>query len=130
VSCPRCHTPTESDQTYCSGSCFWAAYREATPKTGIRRAKSGKRKDLGGLHVRSAWEANYARYLNWLLVHGQIGGWAYEPQLFIFYGIRRGVRAYLPDFKVLLNDGSFEFHEIKGYMDAKSKLKLKRMAKY
>ena len=30
------------------------------------RSKSGRRDDLGGLFVRSSWEANYARYLNFL----------------------------------------------------------------
>jgi hypothetical protein len=31
------------------------------------RCKSGRRDDLGGIYLRSAWEANYARYLDILM---------------------------------------------------------------
>lgn len=92
-------------------------------------AKGGKRKDIG-IFVRSAWEANYARYLNWLVAHGQIKSWEYEPDVFYFEGIKRGTRSYLPDFKVENNDGSIEYHEVKGWMDKQSQTKLKRMKKY
>ena len=94
------------------------------------RTKSGKREDLGGLFVRSAWEANYARYLNFLIAQGEIASWEYEAKTFQFEGITRGVMSYTPDFKVINNDGSHEWHEVKGWMDDKSKTRLKRMAKY
>jgi len=93
------------------------------------RAKGGIRPDLG-IFVRSSWEANYARYLNWLIEVGEIRGWEYEPETFEFEGIKRGTRTYTPDFKVTNLDGSVEYHEVKGWMDPKSKTKLKRMAKY
>ena len=92
-------------------------------------AKGGKRADIG-IFVRSAWEANYARYLNLLVAHGQIKSWEYEPDVFYFENIKRGTRSYLPDFKVENNDGTIEYHEVKGWMDAVSKTKLKRMKKY
>lgn len=92
-------------------------------------AKRGVRDDLG-YFVRSSWEANYARYLKWLVSKNQIKGFEYEPDTFWFEEIKRGVRSYLPDFKVTNNDGSIEYHEVKGYMDAKSKTKLSRMKKY
>ena len=92
-------------------------------------AKGGKRADIG-IFVRSAWEANYARYLNWLVAHGKIKNWEYEPDVFYFENIKRGTRSYLPDFKVENNDGTIEYHEVKGWMDATSKTKLKRMKKY
>lgn len=38
--------------------------------------------------------------------------------------------SYLPDFRVTTNDNSKEYHEVKGWMDAKSRVKIKRMAKY
>jgi hypothetical protein len=95
-----------------------------------RDANQGKRGDLGGLYVRSAWEANYARYLNWLIQIGQIKDWDYEPDTFEFHKIKRGTRFYTPDFKITNTDGSIEYHEIKGWMDAKSNTQLKRMAKY
>jgi len=90
----------------------------------------GKREDLGGLFVRSSWEANYARYLNWLIGVGEIERWEYESITFWFEEIKRGTRSYTPDFTVHLHDGSVEYHEVKGWMDQKSKTKLKRMAKY
>jgi hypothetical protein len=79
---------------------------------------------------RSSWEVNYARYLTWLCSKGEILSWEYEPDTFWFEEIRRGVRSYLPDFKVFNNDGTHEYHEVKGYLDKKSKTKLKRMKKY
>lgn len=91
----------------------------------------GKRK-MGEVekYFKSSWEANYARYLEWQRTQGVLRGWEYESQIFWFEGIRRGCVSYLPDFKVTDNDGGVEFHEVKGYMDAKSKTKLRRMAKY
>jgi hypothetical protein len=79
---------------------------------------------------RSRWEANYARYLEWLKAQGAIAEWEYEPQTFWFEKIRRGTRSYLPDFRVTENNGSVAYHEVKGWMDAKSRTKIKRMAIY
>ena len=81
-------------------------------------------------YFRSRWEANYARYLEWLKERGDIVDWEYEPETFWFDGIKRGVRSYLPDFRVHELDGSKPLHEVKGWMDARSKTTLKRMAKY
>jgi hypothetical protein len=93
--------------------------------------KQGKRADLDNRYYRSAWEANYARYLNFLLKHKQIFKWEYEPDTFWFDKIKRGTRHYTPDFKVWETEESKpKYVEIKGYMDATSKTKLKRMAKY
>ena len=81
-------------------------------------------------YYRSGWEANYAYYLEWLKNKNQITDWQHEPDTFWFLAIKRGVRSYLPDFKVTNLDGSIEYHEVKGRMDAKSATKIKRMAKY
>lgn len=80
--------------------------------------------------MRSVWESNYARYLQWLFEHGEILAWEHEPQTFWFLNIKRGVRSYLPDFKVYRPDNTHYWVEVKGYMDAKSKTKLKRFKKY
>jgi hypothetical protein len=80
--------------------------------------------------MRSKWEMNYAAYLEWLKAKNQIVDWEYEPQTFWFEAVRRGVRSYKPDFRVYLNGGQIEYHEVKGWMDAKSQTKLKRMKKY
>jgi len=81
-------------------------------------------------YYRSRWEANYARYLQFLKERGEIADWAHEPETFWFDGIKRGVRSYLPDFRVTENDGSSKLHEVKGWMDSRSKTTLRRMAKY
>lgn len=93
--------------------------------------KSGWRQ-IGGIskYYRSRWEANYARYLEWLKINQEIKSWEHEPQTFWFEGIKRGSVSYLPDFKVTENDGSESFHEVKGWMDSRSKTKLARMKKY
>ena len=87
---------------------------------------------IGGqrCYFRSRWEANYARYLEWLVQMGDIKSWEYEPKTFWFEGIKRGCRSYLPDFRVQTIPSGEEYHEVKGWMDPKSKTKLKRMAKY
>lgn len=81
-------------------------------------------------YYRSRWEANYARYLQWLKERGEIADWQHEPETFWFDGIKRGVRSYLPDFRVWENDGRIVLHEVKGWMDSRSRTCLKRMAKY
>jgi len=81
-------------------------------------------------YYRSKWEANYARYLEWLKSNNQIKDWKHEPTTFWFEDIKRGVVSYLPDFLVTELNGNQSYHEVKGWMDPKSKTKLKRMAKY
>lgn len=92
----------------------------------------GRRGDLGGMYFRSSWEANVARYLNFMVKKGRIGKWEYEPDTFIFDAIKRGTRSYTPDFKIWQpNCEEFDcYWEIKGYMDSKSAVKLKRMKIY
>lgn len=103
------------------------AIAEAAPTTW----KSGWRV-IGGRRkfYRSKWEANYARYLQWLLERHEIAGWEHEAETFWFDAIKRGVRSYLPDFRVAELSGRIVFHEVKGWMTPRSKTALKRMAKY
>ncbi len=77
-------------------------------------------------HYRSSWEANYARYLQMLLEKGLIAKWEHEPEIFTFPKVKRGLKGYVPDFKVTFMDGRIERHEVKGFMDTKAKTKLKR----
>jgi hypothetical protein len=95
-----------------------------------RRSKGGKRADLGGLFLRSTWEANVARYLNWLVQQEVIVRWEYEPEHFEFKAIKRGSRFYTPDFRITYSDGAIVYWEIKGWMDQKSRTKLNRMRIY
>ncbi len=87
--------------------------------------------DINGrvMYFRSKWEADYALYLDFLKKHKKIKGWRYEPRFFDF-PVKHGTTRYLPDFEVEENNGELVYHEVKGYMDSKSKTKLKRMAKY
>lgn len=81
-------------------------------------------------YYKSKWEMNYAHYLEWLRSKNEIVDWEYEPEIFWFDKIRRGVTNYTPDFKVTTFAAGIEYHEVKGYMDPKSKTKLARMKKY
>ena len=82
------------------------------------------------MYFRSKWEANYALYLDFLIKNKQIKDWEYEKDVFVFDKINFGTRSYRPDFKIKNNDNSIEYHEVKGYMDGRSKTKLRRMLKY
>jgi hypothetical protein len=93
--------------------------------------KAGWR-EIGSVNkfFRSRWEANYARYLEWLKEHNEIRDWQHEPETFWFESVKRGVRSYLPDFKVTEKNGDVVYHEVKGWMDDRSRVCIKRMAKY
>lgn len=84
----------------------------------------------GDVYFRSKWEANYALYLDFLIQQNQILNWEFESERFFFEKIQLGTRTYTPDFKVFNENGTVEYHEVKGYMDSRSKTKLKRMKKY
>jgi len=84
----------------------------------------------GTMYFRSKWEANIALYLDFLVSQKQIKDWEYETDYFVFDKIRHGTTRYLPDFKVINNNDTFEYWEVKGFMDSRSKTKLRRMAKY
>jgi hypothetical protein len=88
--------------------------------------------EIGGkrLYARSKWEANYACYLEFLKQNNKIKEWLHEPKTWWFEGIKRGVVSFKPDFEATLLDDTFLVIEVKGWMDAKSKTKLARMAKY
>lgn len=87
---------------------------------------------IGGkrYYYKSHWEIRYAKYLEFLKIQGRIKDWEYEPDIFWFHKIKSGVRKYTPDFKIFNLDESVEYHEVKGYMDSKSKTKIKRMKIY
>jgi hypothetical protein len=102
----------------------------------MRNGKFGNVKrgwyDINGkrMFFRSKWEVNYALYLDFLVKQKQIREWLYEKDVFIFDKIKFGTRSFRPDFKIINNDSSVEYHEIKGWMDRRSETKLKRMRKY
>lgn len=85
-----------------------------------KHTKSGYRKDLD-LNLRSNWEANFARILK-----GYKIVFEFEPKVFTF-PVKRGTKGYTPDFYLTEID---EWVEIKGYLDDKSKIKIKRFKRY
>lgn len=89
-------------------------------------------KEIDGREIffRSDWEYKFALWLQGLKAKHVIQNWEHEPETFWFNAIKRGVRSYTPDFKVVNPDGSHYWVEVKGYMDAKSRTKLKRFRKY
>lgn len=85
-----------------------------------RYTKTGYRKDID-MSVRSSWEANFVRVLNLYKIN-----FDFEPTVFSF-PIKRGTKGYTPDFYLTRNK---EWIEVKGYLDDKSKIKLKRFKRY
>jgi len=83
--------------------------------------RGGYREDLKQ-YFRSKWEANMARYYNFVGIK-----WIYEPQEFEFYKIKRGSRFYKPDFYLPRQD---RFIEVKGWFRPADKTKLRRFKKY
>lgn len=84
-----------------------------------KKSVIGRREDLNQF-FRSTWEANVARWFNH---EGMI--WTYEPEIFIFKGIKRGTISYSPDFKV--DDG---WVEVKGQLTTKGRTAVKRFKKF
>ena len=87
---------------------------------------------IGGkrIYFRSKLERRWAALLETWRQGGAIFDWEYEPHRFEFEGIKRGTNSYLPDFKVTLCHGVYEWHECKGHIVQKDVTKFRRMAKY
>ena len=92
------------------------------------RSRGGTRDDLG-IYVRSGWEANICRYLNFIKIK-----WEYESTTYYFNDspiiknkIRKGTLSYTPDFRLI---DSNTLIEIKGFFRSKDITKLKRFKKY
>lgn len=146
TKCPTCGEhfthAMRTQRIFCSSKCFSnntdmkkqriSAFNALVDKSRLHSRSKKSWVELGGqrFYARSRWEANYGRYLEWLKEKGEIATWQHEPEVFWFDKIKRGVCSYLPDFRVSMPDESIVFHEVKGWMDAKSKTKIKRMAKY
>lgn len=131
-TCPICgkffEVEHSSPAKYCSRDCV---RRRPIGMNQYTRGKGGKRKDLDNTYFRSSYEANYARYLNFLMANGEpIVKWEFEPDLFEFQNIKRGTRFYTPDFKLYFKDGHIEYHEVKGWDYPRGKTARRRFAKY
>ena len=92
-------------------------YLPADKKT----VRQGIRKDLG-IYLRSSWEANVARWLNY---QGLM--WIYEPKVFYFEGIKSGTMTYCPDFYLPRDD---IWLEVKGQMIPEARTAIRRFKKF
>ena len=101
-----------------------------TAASNFARTKKGIRKDVHPTYsFRSATEANMARIFPYLKVK-----WKYEERAFTFDGYKSKPHLYIMDFELLgkkkLPDGlKTGWIEVKGYMDAPSRNKLRRYKK-
>lgn len=86
-------------------------------------AKGGIRKDLG-IYLRSSWEANVGRYLNFLKQNGEILDWEYEPETFHFSNPIGTIHSYTPDFRVYKHDNTHYWIEVKGQMFRNDQIKI------
>mgnify|MGYP000025146300 CR=1 FL=1 len=85
-------------------------FQKATQSKNKYNAKS---KEYGGKRYDSIKEARYAEELDWLVKAKKIQGW--ERQVKIDLKVNgKHICNYYCDFKVIHNDGSIEFAEVKG----------------
>lgn len=89
--------------------------------SGFGTLKRGYKEDLG-VSVRSGWEGNVLRWLNY---HHR--AWEYEPRVFFFEGIKHGTVAYTPDIYLPNED---VWIEVKGQLRPEDKTKLRRFKKF
>lgn len=100
-----------------------------TAASNFARTKKGIRKDIHPTYsFKSATEANFARIMEFLGIK-----WKYEERAFSFSDYKTKPFIYLMDFEIT-SPGGFrgidcQYIEVKGYMDARSRNKLRRLKK-
>jgi len=81
----------------------------------------------------SNYEYDYALYLDYIYDNGKIAGWVRNTTKFGFSEEietrGRKQQAYRPDFIVFYKDGTYEIHEVKGWMNERSETVLAQFAK-
>jgi hypothetical protein len=95
-----------------------------TKRKGHSSASAGERPDYPGIFFRSSWEANIARYLDYLKSYRAVDSWSYESRTFLFEGATEKPFSYTPDFEVSMN-GATSCWEVKGWKDKKWNRKIK-----
>ena len=107
-----------------------------TAASNYTRVKGGVRKDVHPTYYfRSPTEANFARILQYHSID-----YKFEERSFSFIGYKTGPHVYIMDFEILSLPRKHKneapeglvpgFYEIKGYMDGKSRNKLRRLKKH
>ena len=111
--------------------------RVLSEKRSGKQAISIHRKYVSSLNqvcsLDSNYEYDYALYLDYLYDSGQIAGWVRNTTKFGFSEEvetrGRKQQAYRPDFIVFYKDGTYEIHEVKGWMNERSETVLAQFAK-
>ncbi len=101
--------------------------------------KRGRREDCENIYFPCRMEANLFRFYRWLKARRLINDFVYQPPEFDFSAVyKHGTNRYRPDFWIERFGNHADntnpalpvtYIEAKGYLDPKSKTKLKRMAK-
>ena len=132
--CPICgkmmDVPHCSIAKTCSRSC--ATRLRMRGEHQFSRCNFGRRLDLDNRFFRSAYEANYARYLNYCISNSlfDIVSWQYETDTFKFPKVVDTPKQYTPDFKIFYNEYHCEYHEVKGWDYPKGIKARERFSKY
>lgn len=100
--------------------CRMSLARKGVPLNRVKASwKCGYRNiDGKNIYFRSSWEYKYAKYLQEVKKKGLIRSWEYEGDKFYYNG---GRNSFTLDFKVTTSEGVVEYHEVKGWLDARSK---------
>lgn len=78
----------------------------------------------------SKLEHTYAILLEHQRRSGQIEAWEFHPEAIQFEKHKHGVTQYVLDFKVTHRNGTVEWVECKGYIDARSATRVRRFCQY
>lgn len=79
-------------------------------------------------------ERAYAKHLDWRKQQGDIREWSFEPERLRIGDVKVGVKAtkravwYKPDFRVELENGAIEQHEIKGFWREAARVRIRACA--
>jgi len=149
VSCKKCHREIfylpDNYKMSCKVLCVDCGKKPTKRKTktvkvtaaaNYARTKKGVRKDVHPTYYfKSATEANFARILEYHNIK-----WSYEERAFTFDGYKNKPYIYIIDFQILgkpqtkkkdlLDKLGDRFIEVKGYMNAQSRNKLRRYKKH
>lgn len=84
----------------------------------------------------SNYEYDYALFLDYLYINGDIAGWVKNTTPFGFsvpveYPNKAGrsQASHRPDFLIFNNDGTYEIHEVKGWLNEKAKAIMRQFQK-
>jgi hypothetical protein len=111
----------------CHNSLVPEPKKRQTVSTSYSKMKKGIRADIHSSYsFKSAAEANFARILNHLGLT-----WKYEERAFSFSDYKTKPYVYIMDFEIINGNSTFPagFYEVKGYMTASSRQKLRRLKK-